>query len=69
VVPIEEELEQDQITIVNYLQNKGYADAKVNIHINESPKKDKIIIEINADRGPIYHFGRVTLTGKRDSHR
>ncbi|MBM3207994.1 MAG: outer membrane protein assembly factor BamA [Chlamydiae bacterium] len=59
----EEALEQDQVTILNYLQNKGYADAKVYIKIKESANKEKIIIEINADRGPVYHFGKVTFSG------
>jgi outer membrane protein insertion porin family len=59
----EEALEQDQLTIVNYLQNKGYADAKVKILIKESKTEGKIIIEINADRGVIYHFGQITFDG------
>jgi outer membrane protein insertion porin family len=59
----EEALEQDQLTIINFLQNKGYADAKVNIRIKEAAKEGKIIIEINAERGPVYHFGKITFHG------
>ena len=59
----EEALEQDQLTIINLLQNKGYADAKVKININTSPKAGKIIIEISADRGVVYHFGKITFHG------
>lgn len=59
----EEALEQDQLTIINFLQNKGYADAKVTIRIKEAPKEGKIIIEINADRGSIYDFGKITFHG------
>ncbi len=59
----EEALEQDQLTIVNYLQNKGYADAKVKIQIKESSHAGKIIIVIHAERGVIYHFGQITFDG------
>lgn len=59
----EEALEQDQLTVINYLQNRGYADAKVFIRIKESANQGKIIIEINAQRGPVYHFGKITFHG------
>lgn len=59
----EEALEQDQLTIINLLQNKGYADAKVKINVNESKKAGKIVINISADRGEIYHFGKITFHG------
>lgn len=59
----EEALEQDNLTIVNLLQNEGYADAKVNIQILESPSQGKIILEITADRGPVFHFGKITFDG------
>ncbi|MBM3199223.1 MAG: outer membrane protein assembly factor BamA, partial [Chlamydiae bacterium] len=61
----EEALEQDQLTIVNYLQNKGYADAKVKIQVRESKKAGKIIIDISADRGIVYHFGKITFHGNK----
>ncbi|NGX39334.1 MAG: Outer membrane protein assembly factor BamA [Chlamydiae bacterium] len=59
----EEALEQDRLTIFNYLQDEGYADARVDIQILESPAKGKIIIDISADKGPLYHFGRVSFDG------
>ena len=59
----EEALEQDQMTIVNYLQNKGYADAKVKIAITEAKRQGKIVINIVADRGVIYHFGKIAFNG------
>ncbi len=59
----EEALEQDQLTIVNFLQNQGYADAKVKISIEESSKEGRIIISIDADRGELYHFGKITFNG------
>ncbi|NGX46364.1 MAG: Outer membrane protein assembly factor BamA, partial [Chlamydiae bacterium] len=59
----EEALEQDQMQISNYLQDQGYADARVHINIVESPKKGKIIVEISTEKGALYHFGRVTFDG------
>lgn len=59
----EEALEQDQLTIINLLQNKGYADAKVKINVKESSKAGKIIIDISAERGIVYHFGKITFHG------
>lgn len=61
----EEALEQDQLTIVNFLQNKGYADAKVRITVTEGKKEGRIIIGISADKGPIYHFGKITFNGNQ----
>ncbi len=59
----EEALEQDKLTIVNYLQNQGYADAKVDIRVKEAKTEGKIILEINAERGAVFHFGRITFKG------
>ncbi|HSW86468.1 MAG TPA: outer membrane protein assembly factor BamA [Rhabdochlamydiaceae bacterium] len=59
----EETLDQDRLTIVNFLQNQGYADAKVDIKILESTSEGKIVIDITAERGPIYHFGQITFDG------
>lgn len=59
----EEELEHDQLVIVHYLQNQGYADAKVAIRIAQASSAGRILVTLTADRGPIYHFGRVTFAG------
>lgn len=59
----EEALEQDKLTIINYLQNHGYADAKVNIQVKEAKSEGKIILEIKTDRGPLFHFGEITFKG------
>lgn len=61
----EEALEQDRLTIINYMQNEGYADAKVSIAIKEAPTEGKIILEISCDKGPIFHFGTVNFTGNK----
>ncbi len=59
----EEALEHDHLTIVNFLQNKGYADAHVDIEIRESKSAGKIVIAIIADKGPVYHFADISFTG------
>ena len=59
----EEALEQDRLTILNFLQNQGYADAKVDIQVKEAKTEGKIILEINAERGPVFHFGKITFKG------
>ncbi len=59
----EEAVEQDKLTIVNFFQNKGYADAKVDIQVLEAKTEGKIILEITVDRGELYHFGEVTFSG------
>ena len=59
----DEALEQDRMTIINYLHNKGYADARVQIQLLDDPESGKLIIEITAHRGQIYRFGNVTFEG------
>ena len=59
----EEALEQDKLTIVNFFQNKGYADAKVAINVKESKSEGRIILEVTVDRGVPFHFGEVTFYG------
>ena len=55
----DEALEQDRMTIINYLHNRGYADASVDIQILDDPASDKIIVDITADRGQLYHCGKI----------
>ena len=59
----DEALEQDRMTILNYLQNKGYADARVDILHSDDPQSGKLIIEIIAEKGQVYHFGPVHFQG------
>lgn len=61
----EDAVQQDQFTIINYLQSEGYADAKVNINVCEAKECNRIIIYITADKGPIYRFGKVTFEGNK----
>ena len=59
----DEALEQDKMTILNYLHNKGYADARIDIEMSEDPDSGKLILEIIAHRGSQYHIGSVTIQG------
>ncbi|MGL5626284.1 MAG: outer membrane protein assembly factor BamA [Candidatus Rhabdochlamydia sp.] len=59
----EEALEQDRLSIVNYLQNLGYADARVDIQINEAEVEGKIILIISTEKGSIFHFNDIQFEG------
>ena len=59
----EEAIEQDQLVIVNYLQEKGYADARVHIQTKEDPN-GHLEIEIHAIKGDPFHFGTLTVKGQ-----
>lgn len=58
----EEALEHDKLVIVNYLQNEGYADARVNIQVKET-EEGRLEIYITADRGELFHFGEIEISG------
>lgn len=58
----EEAVQQDQFVILNYLQNEGYADARVQIDIQETCN-NKINVYITADRGEIYQVGAINFEG------
>lgn len=57
----EEALEQDKLIIIDFLQNQGYADAKVDIKLKETPSGLEVIVK--ADRGELFHFGKVSFSG------
>ncbi len=59
----EEAIEQDKLTIVNFMQNNGYADAKVDIITAPAKNGGKVLLYVTVDRGPLYHFGSVTFRG------
>lgn len=59
----EDMIEQDRMSILNYLHNKGYADARADIVIEDDPASDKIIVRINAVKGQLYHVGVITYDG------
>lgn len=59
----EEAIEQDKLTIIDLLQNNGYADAKVALRIDDAKTPGKIVVVLIADRGPLYHFDKITFSG------
>lgn len=59
----EEAVEQDQQNIINFLQNRGYADARIKINILDAPSGDKVIVQIVADKGQVYKLGTITFDG------
>ncbi len=58
----EEAIEQDTLVIVNYLQNEGYADARVNIQTKEDVE-GRLEVHIYAVKGEKYTFGEFHLEG------
>ena len=58
-----EMIEHDRMQIINYFQNLGYADAMVDLCIEESTCDDKIILMISVDKGICYSIGNLTLCG------
>lgn len=61
----EDAIQQDQYVILNYLQNKGYADAKVKIDVCEANEANRIFIYVNAVKGSIYNIGDITFEGNK----
>lgn len=61
----EEAMLQDQFVIINYLQNRGYADATVTIEPAPARAKGRIVILITADKGEQYHFGKMNIEGNK----
>ena len=59
----EDAIQQDRFTVLSYLQNKGYADATVDIDVVEARQSNRIIINIIAQRGDPYNFGDISFEG------
>ncbi len=59
----EDAMQQDEYNILSYLQNEGYADARVNIEICEAKNKDRINILITAIKGNHYSCGKLSFKG------
>ena len=59
----EDAIQQDRLTITNYLQNRGYADADVCINVEESTRTNRIIVTITANKGELYTFGQLSFEG------
>jgi len=61
----EEAVQQDRFTVLNFLQNEGYADATVDITVCEASQCNRIILTITANRGDVYSFGKLTFEGNK----
>ena len=61
----EDMIQHDKFIILNYLQNHGYADAKIDLEVNEAKESNRIIICITADRGERYYFGNISIEGNQ----
>jgi len=59
-----EMIEHDKMTVISYMQNKGYADAHVDINIEEA-KLGRIDVIFTVEPGPLYHIGKVGFAGNR----
>lgn len=59
----EEALEHDKLIIVDFLQNQGYADARVSITTTDVNNGVNVVIK--ATKGQLFHFGNITFQGIR----
>lgn len=57
----EEALEHDKLIIVDFLQNQGYADARVSITTTDVNNGVNVVIK--ATKGQLFHFGNITFSG------
>ncbi|MCC5831791.1 MAG: outer membrane protein assembly factor BamA [Chlamydiales bacterium] len=58
-----EMIEHDRLQIINYFQNLGYADAMVEICIEEAERPDRIDVVISVDKGVFYRIGNIVMAG------
>ncbi|MCH9609593.1 MAG: Outer membrane protein assembly factor BamA [Chlamydiales bacterium] len=58
-----EMIEHDRLQIINFFQNQGYADAVVNICLEESKKENRISVVISVDKGDKYWIGNMGMSG------
>lgn len=60
----EEAMQHDKFVVLNFLQNKGYADAKVDVETRDAPGcNNRIVIVITANRGAFYSVGEISIEG------
>lgn len=57
-----EAIERDKLVILHYLQNRGYADAKVDVEICQTGES-RIVVLIKANKGERYQLGNITVSG------
>ncbi|MGR3973975.1 MAG: outer membrane protein assembly factor BamA [Candidatus Rhabdochlamydia sp.] len=59
----DEAIEQDKLTILNFLHNEGYGDAQLEIAITSSAKQGRITLTLTAKKGDLFHIGNVAFQG------
>ncbi|MBI3900859.1 MAG: hypothetical protein HY324_01755, partial [Chlamydiia bacterium] len=58
-----EMIEHDRLQILNFFQNEGFADAAVELIIEEIPGCDRIRLMISVNKGILYKIGNLYVTG------
>ncbi len=62
-----DQFRHDEMIILSYLQNQGFLDAKVATSIKKSDTRDdRIVLDITADKGNIYRFGKIEVEGEQN---
>lgn len=66
----EAKLEQDKQKIIDYYQNRGYADAQIidirrDIKTNNEKNRDELTLTIVISEGSQYNYGGLTITGNK----
>lgn len=56
-------MEHDRLQIINYFQNLGYADALVDLCVEESDEPNRIVLVISVEKGELYSIGNLSLSG------
>lgn len=59
-------MEYDKMNVLQFLRDQGYANSKVEILVKSSEKKNRIDIDIRANRGEKYTFGEINFVGNKD---
>lgn len=57
-------LEADTQTIIKFMQNEGYADAKVNITVKK--ESSGLFLEVTCERGDVFYIKSVDFQGNRE---
>ncbi len=58
-----EMIEHDRLQVINFFQNQGYADAMVDICVEEAPCSNRINVVISVDKGICYQIGNIVMCG------
>lgn len=58
-----EMIEHDRLQIINYFQNKGYADAVVDLCLDDRCGANTIALVISVDKEQCYSIGHMAMTG------